>query len=221
MRASKALAAINEVNEDSRSRAAMLYFGRDLIVFSDTSAAGSILSTWVSVGQRVGHPAHGIVGPAAFAGDAIRSANRPIRFERHQHALRFRFCHQLVGRVPGTVSGTVRGDRPRAGRRQHTAVQAPGLPLPNAGQLSGLMGGMKGGAEYEQITDMKAKAAWRWSPDGGPIFVVLFIVIGTGLFFDAGQRQEAGPDVLGHLRIWRPPGPTIRIVSLLYRITRL
>ncbi|HBC45618.1 MAG TPA: hypothetical protein DCZ43_01085, partial [candidate division Zixibacteria bacterium] len=67
----------------------------------------------------------------------------------------------------------------------NTAVQAPQVyPYLDTGQLTGLMGGMKGGAEYEKLTGFKAKATMAMvSQTAAHIFVVLFIIIGNLAYF--------------------------------------
>ena len=76
----------------------------------------------------------------------------------------------------------------------NTAVQAPQVyPYLDTGQLSGLMGGMKGGAEYEQLTGMRAKATMSMvSQTAAHIFVVLFIVIGNLAYFMTRGRKKEG-----------------------------
>jgi hypothetical protein len=75
----------------------------------------------------------------------------------------------------------------------NTAVQAPQVyPYLDSGQLTGLLGGMKGGAEYEKLTGYIAKATMSMvSQTAAHIFVVLFIVIGNlAYFMTRGKKEE-------------------------------
>jgi hypothetical protein len=77
----------------------------------------------------------------------------------------------------------------------NTAVQAPQVyPYLDTGQLTGLMGGMKGGAEYEELTGFKAKATMAMvSQTAAHIFVILFIIVGNLAFFmTRGKSQKKG-----------------------------
>ena len=75
----------------------------------------------------------------------------------------------------------------------NTAVQAPQVyPYLDSGQLTGLMGGMKGGAEYEKLTGYTAKATKSMvSQTAAHLFVVFFIVIGNlAYFMTRGKKEE-------------------------------
>jgi hypothetical protein len=109
----------------------------------------------------------------------------------------FDFIYNLSAGYPGTVEWVQ-----FAVDRFHvpcgagnTAVQAPQVyPYLDTGQLTGLMGGMKGGAEYEKLTGYLARATMSMvSQTAAHIFVVLFIVIGNlAYFMTRGKGEKKG-----------------------------
>lgn len=62
-----------------------------------------------------------------------------------------------------------------------TAISAPRqYPYLSSGQLVGLLGGLKGAAEYERLVDMKARAtAGMDSQSFAHVLIVIFIIIGN------------------------------------------
>jgi hypothetical protein len=74
----------------------------------------------------------------------------------------------------------------------NTAVQAPlAYPYLGSGQLTGLLGGMKGGAEFEGLTGFIGKATrFMVSQTFAHLVVILFIVLGNIAFF-AVKRRDA------------------------------
>jgi len=75
----------------------------------------------------------------------------------------------------------------------NTAVQAPGMyPYVQTGQLLGVLGGMKGGAEYEIIGNRPARAvSYMFSQSVSHAVVVFFIIIGNLAFFATrGKRKR-------------------------------
>lgn len=74
----------------------------------------------------------------------------------------------------------------------NTAVQAPLMyPYLGAGQLTGLLGGMRGGAEFEELTGYPGKATTAMvSQTAAHLVVVLFIVIGNVAFFLNKRREK-------------------------------
>lgn len=73
----------------------------------------------------------------------------------------------------------------------NTAVQAPQVyPYLNAGQLTGLLGGMSGGAEFEAATGEAGKAStFMLSQSFAHVVVIAFILIGNvNLFLTRKQR---------------------------------
>ena len=103
------------------------------------------------------------------------------------------FVFNLSARYPGTVEWVqVAVDRfgVRLGAA-NTAVQAPLVyPYLSGGQLTGVLGGMKGGAEFEALTGFKAKATqFMVSQTAAHLVVIMFIVVGNAAYF-ATQRRE-------------------------------
>jgi hypothetical protein len=104
------------------------------------------------------------------------------------------FVFNLSAGYPGTVEWVqVAADRYRvrlgAG---NTAVQAPLVyPYLSSGQLTGLLGGMKGGAEFETLTGYPAKAnRFMVSQTAAHIVVILFVLVGNIAFFIVQGRQR-------------------------------
>jgi hypothetical protein len=200
MQANKALASINEVKEGFKvENGDTLYFGRDLIVVgADTIRYGvDFINLGFQSGNELVIQRLGSSISAVFANDA--RFGRPINQYPIMNGLNklsdFDFIFNLSAGYPGTVEWVQ-----FAVDRFHvtcgagnTAVQAPQVyPYLDTGQLTGLMGGMKGGAEYEQLTGMRAKATMSMvSQTAAHIFVVLFIVIGNLAFFmTRGDKKE-------------------------------
>ena len=104
------------------------------------------------------------------------------------------FVFNLSAGYPGTVEWVqVAADRYGvmlgAG---NTAVQAPLVyPYLGSGQLTGLLGGMKGGAEFEVLTGFPAKAnKFMVSQTAAHLVVILFVVVGNVAFFIVQSRQK-------------------------------
>lgn len=77
----------------------------------------------------------------------------------------------------------------------NTAVQAPQVyPYLKAGQLTGLLGGMSGGAEFESATHEKGKATtFMLSQSFAHVVVIAFILIGNvNLLLTRKKRPGAG-----------------------------
>jgi hypothetical protein len=66
-----------------------------------------------------------------------------------------------------------------------TAVQTPLVyPYYEAGQLQGIMGGLKGAAEFEKLVGIKGKATtFMLSQSFAHIIVILFIIVGNVAYF--------------------------------------
>ncbi len=73
----------------------------------------------------------------------------------------------------------------------NTAVQAPQIyAYLSAGQLSGLLGGMNGAAEFERLTEVPGKATkFMLSQSFSHMVVIAFILIGNVAFFMSGRKS--------------------------------
>ncbi len=73
-----------------------------------------------------------------------------------------------------------------------TAVQAPLVyPYFESGQLRGIMGGLKGAAEFETLVGEKGKATkFMLSQSFAHIIVIFFIVIGNVAYFASGGKRK-------------------------------
>ena len=71
-----------------------------------------------------------------------------------------------------------------------TAVMAPGLyPFLNTGQLNGLLGGLRGAAEYEALLAQKGKATAGMDAQSATHFVIILLIVLCNLFYLIGSRQ--------------------------------
>lgn len=73
-----------------------------------------------------------------------------------------------------------------------TAVSAPEIyPFYNTGQLDGLLGGMRGAAEFEALTQHKDKGTkYMLSQTVAHTVIMLFILIGNLAYFATGRKQR-------------------------------
>jgi len=72
-----------------------------------------------------------------------------------------------------------------------TAVIGPDLyPFLQSGQLNGLLGGLKGAAEYETLIGVKGSATNGMRPQSVVhVLVIVFVFIGNALYFRYGKRK--------------------------------
>ena len=79
-----------------------------------------------------------------------------------------------------------------------TGVMAPGLyPLLRSGQINGLIGGLRGAAEYEILIDQKGKAVAGMDAQSATHLAIIVLVIICNLFYfssrnRARQQGQAG-----------------------------
>lgn len=203
MQANKALNAINEARDEYMVvDGDTLYFGTDLVVVgSDTARYGvDFINLGFQAGNELVIQRMGSSITAAFANDL--RFGRPIGEFDIMRGLNklsdFDFIYNLSAGYPGTVEWVQFAvDRFHvACGAGNTAVQAPQVyPYLDSGQLSGLMGGMKGAAELEKVVGHKGKATMAMvSQTAAHIFVVLFIVIGNVAYF-ATRGKKARTDL--------------------------
>lgn len=81
----------------------------------------------------------------------------------------------------------------------NTAVQAPSMyPYVQTGQLSGVLGGMKGGAEYETLLGIPGRAVrYMFSQAVSHAVICLFIIIGNLAYFSLRRRRKSHMEVQG------------------------
>jgi len=71
-----------------------------------------------------------------------------------------------------------------------TAVSAPGLyPLINTGQINGLLGGLRGAAEYETLVGVAGKATAGMDAQSATHFLIIVLIIVCNFFYFL-TRQE-------------------------------
>ena len=74
-----------------------------------------------------------------------------------------------------------------------TGVIAPGLyPLLRSGQINGLIGGLRGAAEYESLIGQKGKAVAGMDAQSATHLAIIVLVIMCNLFYFS-LRAPAGP----------------------------
>lgn len=105
------------------------------------------------------------------------------------------FVFNASAGYPGTVEWVQ-----FAGDRFHTkigsgstAVQTPQIYPYFPKQMTGVLGGMKGAAEYEEVTGFRGKGgSFMLSQSFAHVVVVLFILVGNLAFFFSRRRGQAG-----------------------------
>jgi hypothetical protein len=104
------------------------------------------------------------------------------------------YVFNLSAGYPGTVEWVqLAGDRFHATiGAANTAVQAPMVyPYYRAGQLTGILGGMKGAAEFEKKVGIKGKATkFMLSQSSAHAIIILFIILGNIAYFVGGRRSR-------------------------------
>ena len=72
-----------------------------------------------------------------------------------------------------------------------TGVMAPGLyPLLRSGQINGLIGGLRGAAEYESLIDQKGKAVAGMDAQSATHVAIIVLVIICNLFYFSMRQQK-------------------------------
>ena len=71
-----------------------------------------------------------------------------------------------------------------------TGVMAPGLyPLLRSGQINGLIGGLRGAAEYETLIDQKGRAIAGMDAQSATHLAIIVLVIICNLFYFSLRKQ--------------------------------
>ena len=102
-----------------------------------------------------------------------------------------------------------------------TAVSAPRFyPLLNTGQINGLLGGLRGAAEYEILLGKEGKAVAGMDAESATHFlIILLIVVCNGVYFltgqEGGERRQWSTETL--LGAWVAVGFSLCIYSFLYK----
>jgi hypothetical protein len=72
-----------------------------------------------------------------------------------------------------------------------TGVMAPGLyPLLRSGQINGLIGGLRGAAEYETLMDQKGRAIAGMDAQSATHLAIIVLVIMCNLFYFSSRKQK-------------------------------
>ena len=206
LQANKALETISEINEGFVVEGGdTLYFGSDLIVVgSDTIRYGiDFINLGYQVGQELVIQRMGSSFGAAFPSDSWYG--RPLSEYPIMDGINklsdFNFIYNLSAGYPGTtewVQFAVDRFHARLGAG-NTAVQAPMIyPYIQTGQLVGVLGGMKGGAEYEISAGRPARAvSYMFSQGVSHAVVVLFVIIGNLAFFATRGKRKVSSEAEG------------------------
>ncbi|UCE67451.1 MAG: hypothetical protein JSU85_05400 [Candidatus Zixiibacteriota bacterium] len=175
-----------------------LYFGADLVVVGNDTAWYGIdfINLGFQVGQELVIQRMGTSFEATFPSD--RRFGRPQKefpiMDGIYRLADFDFVFNLSAGYPGTVEwvqfAVDRFHVPVGAA--NTAVQAPlAYPYLDTGQLSGILGGMKGGAEFEKLVGHQARATmFMTSQTMAHIFVMLFIIVGNIAFFATMKKSD-------------------------------
>ncbi|MBH0177882.1 MAG: hypothetical protein HP491_08450 [Nitrospira sp.] len=79
-----------------------------------------------------------------------------------------------------------------------TGVMAPGLyPLLRSGQINGLIGGLRGAAEYESLIDQKGKAVAGMDAQSATHVAIIVLVIICNLFYFSMRRAARQQSQVG------------------------
>jgi len=79
-----------------------------------------------------------------------------------------------------------------------TGVMAPGLyPLLRSGQINGLIGGLRGAAEYESLIDQKGKAVAGMDAQSATHVAIIILVIICNLFYFSMRRAARQHSQMG------------------------
>ncbi len=74
-----------------------------------------------------------------------------------------------------------------------TGVIAPGLyPLLRSGQINGLIGGLRGAAEYESLIGQKGRAVAGMDAQSATHFAIIVLVILCNIFYVSLRRKQKG-----------------------------
>jgi hypothetical protein len=80
-----------------------------------------------------------------------------------------------------------------------TGVMAPGLyPLLRSGQINGLIGGLRGAAEYETLIDQKGKAIAGMDAQSATHLAIIALVAICNIFYFTLRRQQRRQDRIGN-----------------------
>jgi hypothetical protein len=175
--------ALQEALRDPRLQAAPPTYGVDYINLGYQSGNEVVI-------QRMGSSIPAVF-PRDYRGNPV--SGFPI-MEGVRDFSTIKFVLNLSSGYPGTVEWVqFAGDRfhARIGSGS-TAVQAPQVYPYFPRQLAGILGGMKGAAEYEEITGFSGKGTrFMLSQSSSHIVVVLFIILGNLAFFLSRRRRSA------------------------------
>ena len=153
---------------------------------------------WVNLGYQAGNEVviqrMGSSIPAVFPRDY---RGRPVAEFPIMEGVRdfssIAFIFNISAGYPGTVEWVqFAGDRFGATIGSgSTAVQAPQIYPYFPRQMVGVLGGMKGAAEYEEITGLRGKGTnFMLSQSFAHVVVVLFVLAGNVAFFWNRRRQR-------------------------------
>lgn len=140
--------------------------------------------------QRLGSDIH-----AAFPADYYGTPTDQIPLMKGvQNFSNIDFVYNLSAGYPGTtewVQFAVDRFHAKLGAG-NTAVQAPLMyPYVNTGQLVGLLGGMKGAAEYEILAKRPARAVrYMFGQGVSHAVVIFFVIIGNIAYFATRKKRK-------------------------------
>lgn len=175
--------ALEDVFRDPEVQAKNLQYGIDYVNLGYMAGNEVVI-------QSMGSNIH-TTFPADYSGN--RTSELPL-MKGVKNFDNIDFVYNLSAGYPGTqewVQFAVDRFNARLGAG-NTAVQAPMMyPYMQAGQLIGILGGMKGGAEYEIIGKRPARAvSYMFSQGVSHAVVVFFVIVGNLAFFITRGRKK-------------------------------
>ena len=175
--------ALEDVFRDPEIQAKNLQYGIDYVNLGYMAGNEVVI-------QSMGSDFH-TTFPADYSGN--RTSELPL-MKGVKNFDNIDFVYNLSAGYPGTmewVQFAVDRFNARLGAG-NTAVQAPMMyPYIQAGQLIGILGGMKGGAEYEIIAKRPARAvSYMFSQGVSHAVVVFFVIVGNLAFFVTRGKKK-------------------------------
>lgn len=134
--------------------------------------------------------------PNAFPQDANTTSYLNMELTKDIRDINsFEYIHSLSAGDPGIIQWTMiaSDNYNKAVGGGCTAVSAPSIyPYVGSGQLVGLMGGLKGAAEYETLIDIASSATRGMDAQSvAHIIIIIFIIIGNiGYFIERKQQEQ-------------------------------
>jgi hypothetical protein len=174
--------AVDQLMEDPLIKAKNLQYGTDYVNLGYTAGNEFVI-------LRMGTDIHAAF-PVDYNGTPI--SQLPL-MQNVKNFDNIAFVYNISAGYPGTYEWVIFGvDRFRVKLAAgNTAVQAPLVsPYVQTGQLIGLLGGMRGAAEYEEVSGYHGKAtSFMRSQTFSHGVVIFFIIVGNLAYFATRRKR--------------------------------